>query len=229
MAIYHNTFEIITRGKGRSAVAASAYQSGTRMVNEWDGVVHDYSRKKGVVYSEIMLPDNAPNSFSDRNVLWNSLELFEKRSDAQLARRFEMSLPRELGFEENLSIIHDYCEQFRSDGMVVDFSMHDPDPPNHNPHVHILLTMRPIDENGNWAPKSRLVYDLDENGERIRLPSGKWKSHKEDLMNWNQRANADIWRESWANIVNAHLEANGFSERIDHRGYFGENRKNCKE
>ncbi len=217
MAIYHNTMKIVTRGKGKSAVAASAYQSGTKMVNEWDGEVHDYSRKKGVVYSEIMLPEHAPASFSDRSTLWNSLELFEKRGDAQLARSIEVSLPIELGFDEHLKIIHDYCEQFRSAGMVVDFSMHDPEPKGHNPHCHILLTMRPLDEQGRWAAKSKSVPVLDENGEKIRLPSRKFKTKKVDLTGWSDQGNAEKWRASWAEIVNRYLEANGFSERIDHR------------
>ncbi len=217
MAIFHDSITIVTRGKGKSAVAVAAYQSGTKMVNEWDGVTHDYTRKKGVVYSEIMLPENAPASLSDRYTLWNSVELRENRCNAQLARSMELSFPIELGFEENLKIAHDYFEHFREDGMVVDFSIHDPDEDNHNPHVHVLLTMRPLDENGHWGEKSKSMPVLDESGEPVIGANGKKKTYKLDLTGWSDQGNATKWRKLWADTVNKHLEMNGFSERIDHR------------
>ena len=106
-----------------------------------------------------------------------------------------------------------------SKGMCCDFAIHDPDPPGHNPHCHIMLTMRAIDENGKWLPKSRKVYDLDENGERIKLPSGRWKSHKEDTVEWTEQYHAEEWRHGWEVIQNKYLELAGSAERVDMRSY----------
>ena len=103
--------------------------------------------------------------------------------------------------------------------MIVDFAIHDPHPPGHNPHAHVLLTMRAIDEHGKWLPKSRKVYDLDESGERIKLPSGRWKSHKEDTVDWNDQKYCEIWRHEWEVIQNRYLEANDRPERVDLRSY----------
>ncbi len=103
--------------------------------------------------------------------------------------------------------------------MIADFAIHDPHPPGHNPHAHVLLTMRAMDEHGKWLPKSRKVYDLDENGERIKLPSGRWKSHKEDTVDWNDQKYCEIWRHEWEVIQNRYLEANDRPERVDLRSY----------
>ena len=117
-------------------------------------------------------------------------------------------------------MLQEYCrEHFVSKGMCCDFAIHDPDPPGHNPHCHIMLTMRAIDENGKWMPKSRKVYDLDENGERIRLPSGRWKSHKKDTVDWNEQYHAEEWRHRWEVIQNKYLELAGSPERVDMRSY----------
>ena len=168
IAIYHCSIKIISRGKGKSAVAAAAYRSGEKITNEWDGETHDYTRKGGVVHSEIMLPPHAPPSFSDRSTLWNSVEEIEKSKDAQLAREVEIALPVELSREEQTRLVRDYCSsQFVSKGMCADFNIHDTG--SGNPHAHIMLTMRPLDEKGIWTAKSKKEYDLDGNGERIRL------------------------------------------------------------
>ena len=177
IAIYHWNIGIVSRGKGKSAVAAAAYRSGEKLTNEWDGMTHDYTRKGGVVHTEIMLPPHAPPSFSDRSTLWNSVELYEKAGNAQLAREIDAALPIELSREEQIRLVREYCSsQFVSRGMCVDFAIHDTD--SGNPHCHIMLTMRPLNERGAWAAKSKKEYDLDENGERIRLPSGRYKTHK---------------------------------------------------
>lgn len=105
--------------------------------------------------------------------------------------------------------------------MIADFAIHDPHPPGHNPHAHVMLTMRAMDEHGKWLPKSRKVYDLDENGERIKLPSGRWKSHKEDTVDWNDQKYCEIWRHEWEVIQNRYLEANDRPERVDLRSYGG--------
>ena len=216
IAIYHCNISIVSRGKGKSAVAAAAYRSGEKLTNEWDGMTHDYTRKGGVVHTEIMLPPHAPPSFSDRSTLWNSVELYEKAGNAQLAREIDAALPIELSREEQIRLVREYCSsQFVSRGMCVDYAIHDTD--SGNPHCHIMLTMRPLDERGAWAAKSKKEYDLDENGERIRLPSGRYKTHKVDLTGWNDKGNALLWRKAWADISNAYLERAGSPERIDHR------------
>ena len=216
IAIYHCNIGIVSRGKGKSAVAAAAYRSGEKITNEWDGMTHDYTRKRGVVHTEILLPPHAPPSFSDRATLWNSVELYEKAGNAQLAREIDAALPIELSREEQIRLVREYCSsQFVSRGMCVDYAIHDTG--KGNPHCHIMLTMRPLDERGAWAAKSKKEYDLDENGERIRLPSGRYKTHKVDLTGWNDKGNALLWRKAWADISNAYLERAGRPERIDHR------------
>ena len=216
IAIYHCNISIVSRGKGKSAVAAAAYRSGEKLTNEWDGMTHDYTRKGGVVHTEIMLPPHAPPSFSDRSTLWNSVELYEKAGNAQLAREIDAALPIELSREEQIRLVREYCSsQFVSRGMCVDYAIHDTD--SGNPHCHIMLTMRPLDERGAWAAKSKKEYDLDENGERIRLPSGRYKTHKVDLTGWNDKDNTLLWRKAWADFTNDFLERNGSPERIDHR------------
>ena len=216
IAIYHWNIGIVSRGKGKSAVAAAAYRSGEKLTNEWDGMTHDYTRKGGVVHTEIMLPLHAPPAFSDRSTLWNSVELYEKAGNAQLAREIDAALPIELSREEQIRLVREYCSsQFVSRGMCVDFVIHDTN--SGNPHCHIMLTMRPLDERGAWAAKSKKEYDLDENGERIRLPSGRYKTHKIDLTGWNDKDNTLLWRRAWADYTNDFLERNGSPERIDHR------------
>ena len=218
IAIYHCSIKIVSRGKGKSAVAAAAYRSGEKLTNEWDGLTHDYTKKGGVVHSEILLPAHAPPAFSDRSTLWNSVELSEKSNNAQLAREVEIALPVELSREEQTRLVREYCSsQFVSKGMIADFNLHDTG--SGNPHAHILLTMRPLDEKGAWLPKSKKEYVLDENGEKIRLPSGRYKTRKVDLVDWNNRENAEVWRRAWADLTNEFLAQNNRPERIDHRSY----------
>ena len=218
IAIYHCSIKIVSRGKGKSAVAAAAYRSGEKLTNEWDGLTHDYTKKGGVVHSEILLPAHAPPAFSDRSTLWNSVELSEKSNNAQLAREVEIALPVELSREEQARLVREYCSsQFVSKGMIADFNLHDTG--GGNPHAHILLTMRPLDEKGAWLPKSKKEYVLDENGEKIRLPSGRYKTRKVDLVDWNNRENAEVWRRAWADLANEFLAQNNRPERIDHRSY----------
>ena len=192
MPVPHLEIRIVQRSKGSSAVAGSAYQAGEKLFSEYDQKMKNYLYKKEVVYTEVMLPTNAPPGYADRATLWNAAEEVEKQWNSQLARRFVVALPRETPTEMYPQMMQEYCrEHFVSKGMCCDFAIHDPDPPGHNPHCHIMLTMRAIDENGKWLPKSRKVYDLDENGERIRLPSGNWKSHKEDTVDWNEQYHAE--------------------------------------
>ena len=199
-------------------MAAAAYRSGEKLVNEWDGMTHDYTRKGGVVHAEIMLPSHAPRSFADRSTLWNSVEEIEKSSTAQLAREIEVALPVELSRAEQLALVQAFVkDNFVDAGMCADFAIHDKG--TGNPHAHILLTIRPIKENGEWGAKCRKVYDLEGQGQRIPDGKGGWKSHREDTTDWNQRGNAEKWRAAWAAYTNRALEAAGRPERIDHRSY----------
>ena len=199
-------------------MAAAAYRSGEKLVNEWDGLTHDYTRKGGVVHTEIMLPSHAPPEFADRSTLWNSVEQIEKSSTAQLAREIEVALPVELSRAEQFALVRSFVQDnFVSAGMCADFAIHDKG--TGNPHAHILLTIRPIKENGEWGAKCRKVYDLDGQGQRIPDGKGGWKNHREDTTDWNQRGNAEKWRAAWAAYTNRALEAAGRPERIDHRSY----------
>ena len=146
------------------------------------------------------------------------MEQIERACNSHLARELEVALPIELSREEQVRIVRAYCSsQFVSRGMCADFNIHDTG--SGNPHAHILLTMRPMDERGKWLPKSRKEYVLDENGERIRLSSGRYKTRKVDLVDWNNRENAEVWRKVWADLANEYLEKNNRPERIDHRSY----------
>lgn len=214
----HHDIKIVQRSNRQSAVAAAAYQSGERLFSEYDQKQKYYAEKRGIVHTEIMLPPHAPPEYADRNTLWNAAEAVEKQWNSQLARRIVLAIPREIPPEQHADLIRDYCREFFvSKGMIADFAIHDKG--DGNPHAHILLTMRAMDENGKWLPKSRKVYDLDENGERIRLPSGNWKSHKEDTVDWNDQKYGEIWRQGWAAVANRYLEANDRPERLDLRSY----------
>ena len=157
MAIYHCSCKVISRSNGSSAVGASAYRSGDKLTNEYDGVNHDYTRKDGVVYSEVMLCDNAKKEYQNRETLWNEVERIEKGSNAQLAREYEFALPRELSREEQIKFTKDFAhENFVKNGMCADIAIHDKG--DGNPHAHIMVTMRPIDKEGNWESKSEKLY-----------------------------------------------------------------------
>ena len=161
----HNEITIVQRSQRQSAVAAAAYQSGEKLFCEYDQQVKHYPEKRGIVHNEILLPANAPQEYADRNTLWNAAEAMEKQWNSQLARRWVLTIPREIPPDQYAVLVREFCEQqFVSKGMIADFAIHDPHPPGHNPHAHVLLTMRAMDEHGKWLPKSRKVYDLDENG-----------------------------------------------------------------
>ena len=214
----HFTITITQRSKRQSAVAGAAYQSGEPLFSEYDQERKSYSEKKGITYTEIMLPTNTPPEYADRATLWNSAEAVEKQWNAQLARRIVLALPREIPTEQYPQMLRDFCnEHFVSKGMCVDFAIHNKN--DGNPHAHIMLTLRGIDENGKWLQKSRKVYDLDENGERIKLPSGNWKSHKENVVDWNDQQYAEIWRHGWETVTNEYLERANRPERVDLRSF----------
>ena len=219
MSIYHCSIKIGSRGKGQSAVAAAAYRSGQKLTDEELGAVSDYTRKSGVVYSEVSLCDNAPTEYINREILWNSVQTIEKASNSRLWREFEVALPQELSREEQIDTVRDYVKTLTEQGMCCDWSIHDKH--DGNPHAHIMATVRSIKENGEWAAKCRKVYDLDENGQKIvqkydKLGHKQYKSHKEDYNDWNNKERVEEWREKWAECCNKRLSED---KRIDHRSY----------
>ena len=179
MAIYHLEAKVVSRGAGRSAAAAAAYLSCSRIYNDYDGVQHDYTRKQGLVWQQVSLPPQAPPEWQDREKLWNAVEAAEKAKDSRLAREFVVALPIELNQEQQISLIEKFVqEQFVADGMCADVAIHDTD--GHNPHAHILLTVRPLDEQGQWQYKTEKEYLCVRNGEERGFTAAEFlKAQKE--------------------------------------------------
>lgn len=181
MAIYHLEAKVVSRGTGRSAVAAAAYMSCSQILNEYDGVQHDFTRKKGLVWQQIFLPEYAPQEWQDRSVLWNAVEENEKTKDSRLAREFVPALPIELNAEQWQELLRDFInEQFVTDGMCADVAIHDPHPPGHNPHAHIMLTVRPLDEHGKWQYKTEKEYLCVKDGEERGFTAAEFKAAQAD-------------------------------------------------
>lgn len=232
MAIYHCSIGIKGRSKGDSAVGSSAYRAGVKLKDEETGVTYDYTKKRGVVYNEVMLPQNAPKEYQNREVLWNEVEKVEKQPKAQLARDIEVGFPIEMSREQQIQCVRDYVQNnFVKEGMCADIALHDKK--DGNPHAHILLTMRGIKENGEWDAKKRSVFKLDENGERIPVIDEKtgeqkirdrgekgiefvWKRETIPTNDWNEQYKAEEWRKAWAEECNKYLSQ---EQKIDHRSY----------
>ena len=176
MAIYHLEAKMVSRGAGRSAVAAAAYLSCSRLLNEYDGVQHDYTRKQGLVWQQVFLPAAAPAEWQNREILWNAVEENEKTKDSRLAREFVVALPIELSKAQWERLLSDFVsDTFVSDGMCADVAIHDPYPPGHNPHAHILLTVRPLDEKGKWQYKTEKEYLCVKNGKEQGFTAAEFK------------------------------------------------------
>lgn len=192
MAIYHFSGSLISRSQGRSAVACAAYRAGERLQDERYDKIQDYTQKKDVAHTEILLPQSAPAWMSDREKLWNAVEACEKRKDAQLAREFNFALPRELTLEQNIALAKAFVTQeFVHKGMVVDLCIHNDKGPDGQgqPHAHVMLTLRQVTPEG-FGPKVR---------------------------EWNAKENLCLWRAAWAEVVNRHLFLHGHDLKIDHR------------
>jgi len=194
MAIYHFSAKVMGRGTGRSAVASAAYRSASRLYDERLGRNHDFTNKAGVVHSEVMLPEGAPERLRDRGTLWNEVEATEKRKDAQFAREVEYAIPREMTQAQAIALARDFvAREFVERGIVADLNVHwdigaDGEA---KPHAHVMLTMREVGPDG-FGPKVR---------------------------EWNATALLQHWRESWATHVNDRLAQLGIEVRIDHRSY----------
>ena len=179
MAIYHLEAKVVSRGAGRSAVAASAYLSCSRLYNDYDGIQHDYTKKQGLVWQEVFLPEYAPQEWQDREKLWNAVEEVETAKDSRLAREFVVALPIELSREQQIELLQDFIrEQFVADGMCADAAIHDTD--GHNPHAHILLTVRPLDERGKWQYKTEKEYLCMKNGEERGFTAAEFRTAQND-------------------------------------------------
>ena len=190
MAIYHLEAKVISRGTGRSAVAASAYMSCSQILNDYDGINHDYTRKQGLVWQQVFLPDYAPREWSDRAVLWNAVEETEKTKDSRLAREFVVALPVELDKNGWQKILTEFIRQnFVADGMCADVAIHNTD--GHNPHAHIMLTVRPLNENGTWQHKTEKEYLCIRNGQEKGFTSSEYA-----------KAITDGWEKQYPYIVN---------------------------
>ena len=175
MAIYHLEAKVVGRGAGRSAVAASAYLSCSRLYNDYDGIQHDYTKKQGLVWQEVFLPEYAPQEWQDREKLWNAVEEVETAKDSRLAREFVVALPIELSREQQIELLQEFIrEQFVSDGMCADAAIHDTD--GHNPHAHILLTVRPLDEQGKWQYKTEKEYLCMKNSEERGFTAAEFRA-----------------------------------------------------
>ena len=212
MAIYHLEAKVVSRGNGRSAVAASAYLSCTNILNDYDGVRHDYTRKKGLVWREVFLPEFAPQEWQDRGVLWNAVEENEKTKDSRLAREFVPALPVELSKEQWQRLLSDFInDQFVADGMCADVAIHAPDPPGYNPHAHIMLTVRPLDENGKWQYKTEKEYLCMKDSEERGFTAAEFKAAQAD--GWEKQYQYKVGKKKMYMTPSA-AEAQGY-ERVN--------------
>ena len=198
MAIYHLSVKVISRSAGRSAVAAAAYRSAGRLHDERIDRTHDFTNKGGVVHSEVLLPEGAPEHLTDREQLWNAVEAVEKRKDAQLSREVEFAIPRELDQAEGIRLAREFVErEFVERGMIADLNVHWDIGTDGlaKPHAHVMLTMREVDEGGFGAK----------------------------VRDWNRTELVEHWRERWAEHVNERLAELDIDARIDHRSLEAQN------
>ncbi|HFE7428570.1 MobQ family relaxase [Salmonella enterica] len=190
MAIFHMSAQTISRSKGHSSVAAAAYRHGEKLTDEHTGEIHDYSKKKGISDSVILIPESADRNFLKPAYLWNTIEKSEKRKDAQLAREFNIALPVEMTDEQKKALAIDFCqEHFVKNGMIADIAFHKLD--SDNPHFHVMLTTRSL------------------------TPGGSEFGHK--VREWNSKEQLQEWCKSWADTANEHMQKAGIDAHIDHR------------
>lgn len=235
MAIYRCEVKNISRGAGRSAVAAAAYASAGKLQSEYDGQIRDFEKKSGVLYSEIMLPEGANEEFYNREKLWNAVEKAETAENARLAKELVIALPHELTLEQNIDVVERFAKRFVHDyGVGVDFSIHGGAKENggKNDHAHVLITNRAFDKSGELAKfKERKEYARDKDGNKIPVldKDGNQKIGARGRKMWkrvtvqdnplNKQENLEKWRADLAYEINMALSRAGIDETVDHRSY----------
>ena len=185
MAMYHMTLKIVSRAAGRSAVAAAAYRSCSKIENARDGITHDYTRKGGLVAEGVVLPASAPERFADRAALWNEVESTERSAKAQLAREFEFALPHELSSWQRVELTLAFCRELAEEGMVCDWAIHDAGGDGHNVHAHVMCPLRSCDENGFLA-KSVNVYTVRLDAVEAEMTAGELKEARARGEEWEK-------------------------------------------
>lgn len=216
-------FGIVKRSKGQSAVDAASYISRSVLVSEYDGKTYRPKYHEDLVHCEINLPEYAPEEWLDRAVLWNSVELNEKQKNAQLCRTLKAALPNDWSYELAEETVRDYVQRnFVSKGMCADWAIHDSVNQNgiHNLHFHLMLTLRPVEENGKWGAKQRKEYILNKDGNKIRNKSGRgFKSRAVDVNDWNEKGNSRKWRKDLTDTINVVNDRIGLPEYWEHRSF----------
>lgn len=216
-------FSIVKRSKGQSAVDAASYISRSVLVSEYDGKTYRPKYHEDLVHCEINLPEYASEEWLDRAVLWNSVELNEKQKNAQLCRTLKAALPNDWSYELAEETVRDYVQRnFVSKGMCADWAIHDSVNQNgiHNLHFHLMLTLRPVEENGKWGAKQRKEYILDKDGNKIRNKSGRgFKSRAVDVNDWNEKGNSRKWRKDLTDTINVVNDRIGLPEYWEHRSF----------
>ncbi|MCD8380894.1 MAG: MobA/MobL family protein [Lachnospiraceae bacterium] len=194
------------------------------MYSEYYGEYSDYTRKGGVVFSEILLPANAPREYADRQTLWNAVEKAETNKKAQLAYSFDIALQNEFSMEENIALAKKFLsDEYVSRGMIVDYAIHLPDKEGTdgipNPHIHFMCPIRPLKGNGEWDAKQHREYLFNEDSSPVLDASGHKKFNAIPTTDWGQPETLEHWRQAWADLCNAEFAKKGIDEHIDHRSY----------
>ena len=204
-------------------MAAAAYRAGEKLHSEYYGEDSDYTRKGGVICSEILLPSHAPPEYTDRETLWNAVEKAERGKKAQLAYSFDIALQNEFSMQENIDLARQFLsDNFVSRGMVVDFAVHQPDKEDggfSNPHFHVMCPIRPIEPDGRWGNKQRREYVLDEHGERVLDEAGNYVFNAVSTTDWGKPETLEAWRQAWAEMCNQKFVEKRLGCRIDHRSF----------
>ena len=219
MAIYHFSGQIMSRiskhtGKPKSPLAAAAYRSGEKLVDEVDNQAFFYKRDI-IPVTHILVPTHAPDWATNREKLWNEVNRIEKNYNAQFAREFNIALPVELTNEQQERLTLDFCQEaFVDRGMVADIAIHRDD--KNNPHFHVMLTIRPFNDDGTWGVKAKREYKFDKNGEHILDKNGKKAFNKVDTTDWNSKEVFNSWRKLWADKANQYLEKFDVNQSISH-------------
>ena len=221
MALFHFHVTQIKRSAGQSAIAAAAYRAGEKLHSDYYGEDADYTRKGGVVLSEILLPSHVPPEYADRETLWNAVEKAERGKKAQLAYSFDIALQNEFSMEENIALArHFLLDEFVSRGMIVDFTIHQPETDGiENPHFHVLCPIRPMEPDGTWGKKQKRVYRLDENGNRLTDEAGHALFDAVPTTDWGSPERLEAWRQAWAERCNRKFAEKALPDEIDHRSF----------